>query len=510
MKVRLFAMFAVLSTCAHAAIVQEAYIKASNTDALDNFGSRIATSGNTLVVGGPHERSNGVGVNGDQTNNAAVYAGAAYVFVREGTNWSQQAYLKASNTDGGDWFGHGVSISGDTIVVSAMYERSNARGVNGDQTDNSLDNAGAAYVFVREGTNWSQQAYLKAFSTNPQIHFGRSVAISGDTIVVGCTFGEAYAFVRIGTNWFPQGLLQGPDMGVLSGAGLAVAISGNTAVVGVPSERSIAPYSGAAYIWVRDGTNWFQRAHLKASNVDTNDFFGIAVAASPDTVIVGAIGEKSNATGVNGNQYDNSLTRAGAAYVFVQTGTNWSQQAYLKASDTVANANFGVSVAVMGDLVAIGASTFDTAYTFLRTGTNWEQSSLLKGSNTQNMDAFGSAVAISENNVVVAAELEASNATGVNGDQINNSMQGAGAVYVFTRPITGAHLAITSDGNAGYFIRCNADSGVNYELQRATNVIGPWTTNIATATVLSGLLEFHDTNAPPSQAFYRVVQTSGM
>src|SRR5207244_1078890 len=124
-------------------------------------------------------------------DNSAGGSGAAYVFVRNGTNWTQQAYLKASNTDGGDFFGWSVAVSGDTVVVGAWGEASNATGVNGNQSDNSGRAAGAAYIFVRNGTNWSQQAYLKASNTGQgEELFGHSVAISGDTVVVGAR-GEA-------------------------------------------------------------------------------------------------------------------------------------------------------------------------------------------------------------------------------------------------------------------------------------------------------------------------------
>ena len=147
-------------------IAQQAYLKASNTDAGDAFGSSVAVSGDTVVVGAQRESSNATGVNGDQSDNSAAVAGAAYVFVRNGTTWTQQAYLKASNTEANDLFGISVAVSGDTVVVGADFEASNATGVNGNQADNSASGAGAAYVFVRNGTTWSQQAYLKASNTD--------------------------------------------------------------------------------------------------------------------------------------------------------------------------------------------------------------------------------------------------------------------------------------------------------------------------------------------------------
>src|SRR5262249_32981521 len=149
------------------------------------LGSSVTISGDTIVVGAPYEQSNATGINGDQSNNSAMQAGAAYVFVRSGTNWSQQAYLKASNTGPNDTFGFAVAIAGDTLVVGAPGESSNATGVNGNQSDNSAAYSGAAYVFVRSGTNWTQQAYLKASNTGALDFFGIAVALSGGTIVVG-------------------------------------------------------------------------------------------------------------------------------------------------------------------------------------------------------------------------------------------------------------------------------------------------------------------------------------
>jgi hypothetical protein len=205
---------------------------------------------------------------------------------------AQQAYLKASNTGAADQFGFSVSVSDDTVVVGALGEDSSATGVNGNQADNSANGAGAAYVFVRSGATWSQQAYLKASNTSTADEFGWSVAVSGDTLVVGALFE----------------------------ASNATGVNGNQA-------DNSAPNSGAAYVFVRSGVTWSQQAYLKASNTGVGDQFGYSVSVSGDTVVVGAAGDDSNATGVNGNQADNSANNAGAAYVFVRSGTTWSQQA---------------------------------------------------------------------------------------------------------------------------------------------------------------------------------------
>ena len=167
------------------------YIKAGNTDLGDEFGSSVSLSGdgNTLAVGTLWEDSNATGINGNETDNSATASGAVYVFTRSGATWSQQAYIKASNTDSLDFFGLVVSLAadGNTLVVGASGEDSNATGIDGNQADNSATASGAVYVFTRSGATWSQQAYIKASNTDLGDGFGRSVSLSGDgnTLVVG-------------------------------------------------------------------------------------------------------------------------------------------------------------------------------------------------------------------------------------------------------------------------------------------------------------------------------------
>ncbi len=460
-------------------LVQRAYLKASNTGAGDNFGWAVAVSGDTVVVGAYSEDSNATGVNGNQSDNSALTAGAAYVFVYSAGSWSQQAYLKASNTDATDNFGRAVAVSGDTIVIGASYEDSNATGVNGIQTDNSALSAGAAYVFTRSGTTWSQQAYLKASNTEAGDSFGRSVAVSGDTVVIGAvnedsgvvgsqsdnsasSAGAVYIFTRSGSTWSQQAYLKASNPETNDYLGASVAVTDDTVVIGATGEDSnatgvngnqsdnSATDAGAAYVFLRSGSTWSQQAYLKASNAEIWDLFGISAAVSGNTIVVGAYQEGSNATGVNGNQSDNTATNAGAAYAFIRSGTVWSQQAYLKASNTGASDYFGTSVALSGDTLVVGANGEDSnatgvngtqsdnsttyagaAYLFTRSGTTWSQQNYLKASNTGASDYFGISLAVSGDTVVISARSEDSNATGVNGDQSDNSAADAGAVYVF-------------------------------------------------------------------------------
>nr|WP_315474142.1 FG-GAP repeat protein [uncultured Rhodoferax sp.] len=394
---------------------QQAYLKAPNAEAGDQFGESVAISGDTIVVGAFAESSNQTTITNGSTasaDNSASGAGAAYVFTRSGSTWSQQAYLKAPNAEANDSFGASVAISGDTIVVGATKENSNQTTITNGSTassNNSASAAGAAYVFVRSGTAWSQQAYLKAPNADSADFFGYRVAISDDTIVVspyaedsnqttitnGATAstdnsafaaGAAYVFVRSGTSWSQQAYLKAPNAGANDYFGYSAAISGNTIVVGALNEDSnqatitngstassdnSASAAGAAYVFVRSGSSWSQQAYLKASNAEAIDQFGISVAISGDTIVVGATSEGSNQTTItNGSSAsaDNSASNAGAAYVFVRSGTSWSQQAYLKASNAEADDQFGTSVAISGSTLVVGAHQEDSAQNSITNG----------------------------------------------------------------------------------------------------------------------------------------------
>ena len=461
---------------------EQAYVKASSPDAFDRFGSSVALSGNTMVVGATDERSIATGVNGDATDNTFGSSGAAYVFVRDGVTWSQQAYLKASTSDMGDRFGTSVAIDGDTIVVGSMHERSNATGVGGDQTNNDLRNAGAAYVFTRTGTTWSQQAYLKASNTGIQDAFGATVAVHGDTVAVGAyredsgrtgvnsqdpddnatgNSGAVYVFVRAGEQWSQQAYIKASNPGIGDEFGFALDLEQDVLVVGAPKESSSATgvdgdesidssiNAGAVYVFTRQGTDWSQQSYIKASNTGASDRFGASVALSGDTLAVGAPGEASAATGVGGDESDDSVSGSGAAYVFLRQADTWVQQAYLKPGVSTTEAIFGQTVALSGELLAVGsphdnsqslgvdgnqsdmsAPQSGAVHLFERQGTNWGSRAYIKSSNTDTIDFFGFALAIDGNTMVVGAPKEASRASGINGDQTSNVDADTGAVYV--------------------------------------------------------------------------------
>jgi Cadherin-like domain/FG-GAP repeat len=490
-------------------IAQQAYLKASNNggETNDVFGACVAVSGDTVVIGAPYEDSSSTGVNSTPNENASD-SGAAYVFVRNGTSWSQQAYLKTNSTLINLAFGYSVAVSGDTIVVGCNFENSNIP-----------DDVGRVYVFVRSGTTWSQQTFLIANNTNANDAFGYSVAVSGDTAVIGAPYedssttgvnstpnesannaGAAYVYVRSGTNWSQQAYLKSNNTGEGDTFGVSVAMSGDTVVVGARLEDSITTGvnstpneakndAGAAYVFVRSGTNWSQQAYLKASNTGTSYYFGNSVAVSGNTVVIGAPSEASSTTGVNSTP-NVGANSSGAAYIFVRSGNLWSQQAYLKASNTGAVDYFGNSVAVSGDLVVIGAGGEDSsttgvnstpnegasnsgaAYVFVRSGTTWSQQAYLKASNTGASDHFGNPVAVSGNTVVIGAGGEDSSTTGVNSTP-NEGASSSGAAYIFVRSgTTWSQQAFCKASNTPSGLAAGDAFGYSVSVSGDTVVIG--------------------------------------
>lgn len=341
------------------------YVKASAQMQNGAFGARVAISGDgkTLAVGASGDGSNATGTTGapDPLNHNAPNSGAVYVFARSGSTWVQQAYIKASNHDAGDLFGDHVALSanGNVLAVSAVGEDGRSNGVaNPDPVDNTAPNAGAAYVFRRSGAAWSQEAYVKASNGEAGDAFGSGLALSGDgaTLAVGAPSEESNA---TGVNG-NQNTNNGPDF-------------------------------GAVYVFVYNGVAWPQQAYVKASNAGTGDQFGVSVALSSDgnAMAVGAWHESGNATGLSGVQTNNSSADSGAVYTFARQGSTWAQQAYVKAPNTDANDQFGGSVALGG---GTGGSPLTLA---------------------------------------VGAVNEASKATGINGNQADNSAAGSGAVYLY-------------------------------------------------------------------------------
>ena len=301
---------------------QQAKIVASDAAAGDdNFGGSVSIYGDYLVVGATGEDAGGES------------AGAAYVFLRLGTAWTQQAKIVASDPSGVARFGGSVSIYSDYIVVGSFTK----------STVGNYD--GAAYVFLRSGTSWTQQAKIVASDAAAGDFFGRSVSIYGDYFVVGADRenterGAAYVFIRSGTSWTQQAKIVASDAAVDDDFGTSSAIDGDYIVVGAPGESSGA---GAAYVFLRSGTAWTQQAKIVASDAAAGDAFGRSVSISGEYIVVGASFE------------DAGGTDSGAAYLFIRDGTSWAQQLKYQSSDIAAGDKIGTSVAVSGEIVAIGA-----------------------------------------------------------------------------------------------------------------------------------------------------------
>lgn len=334
---------------------QEAYIKASNTTPFVDFGRSLALEGDTLVVGNPLEHGLSNGVNGDDSNLTGPHVGAAYVYTRNNVGiWSQHSYIKASNSSFGlnINFGASLSLSGDTLAVGAWGEAGSSTGINGNQTpDGFFASAGAVYIFTLSGADvWSQQAYIKASNTAQGDGFGGSVVLDGDTLAVGAgsedsaatgidgnqldnnasASGAVYVFTRDGADTWSQQAYIKPSISPVGYSFRGVALSGDTLAVGAFGDRSaatgidadqtqccLASQSGAAYLFTRNGVRgWSQLSYIKASNAGTSDKFGVVALGDDGTLVVGAPGESSAASGVGGDQTDDSAKDAGAVYIF--------------------------------------------------------------------------------------------------------------------------------------------------------------------------------------------------
>jgi len=411
---------------------QEAYIKSPNPDSSDFFGTDVAVEGNILVIGAEEEDSITAGINGE-SNNLGTNVGAAYVYERVDGVWELVAFLKADNPDTNDFFGHEVAISNRTIVVGSLFEDTSIGGVN-PEPNNSVVNTGAAYVFREVDGAWEQEAFLKASNPERSDHFGESVAISGDTIVVGATLEDSPASQVNGS----QG-------------------NGGTNV-------------GAAYVYERNNGVWAQQAYLKPTNPDVSDHFGTSVSISGDIVVVASQFEDGGNPNVDSNPFDNSVRSAGAAYVFDRDSNgDWDFRTYLKSPNPEIDDQFGFSVSVSGDFIVVGEFGEDSvsigsdgvgdnsvpdagaAYVYQIVNDDVELVSVLKSLVPGTGDMFGFNVAVSGTTIAAGAQLEDSVTNEVNGDANNNDAEDSGGVFLYEsistfHPISGVVTGL-AEGN---------------------------------------------------------------
>lgn len=319
------------------------------------FGSSVALDGATALIGAP-----GTGI--------------VYVYVWDGAAWSEQAKL-IPNDGQGAGVGWSVALSGDTALLGTA--------------------TGAAYVFVRSGSAWTEQAKLTPISAEQMVQFGRSVALHEDTAIVGdfqrtvagqANVGAAYVFVRNGTTWAQEAELTGADIAATGWFGFGVSVSGDSALVGAPLHLG-----GHVYAFRRSGGTWSQEAKLTPGPAG---MVGYAVSLSGSTALIGAPKQQVGA-----------VATAGAAYVYTRSGTTWTKQAQLLASDPSEDAQFGGALSTDGATMLVGHSNHDAAYVFVKTGNGWIQESLLVGCDTAVGDRFGIGVSVSGANHLVGANF---------------------------------------------------------------------------------------------------------
>ena len=402
-------LLAALATNVHAAEVK---INASEGAGNDNFGYNVAISGDYAVAGAPYE------------DGAGYSSGSAYIFKRNGTAWTREANITASDGAANSYFGWSVAISGDYAVAGAP----------GD--DDAGLRSGSAYIFKRNGAAWEEQDKITASDGAVSDWFGGSVAISGDYVVVGANHdddaglrsGSAYIFKRNGAAWTEQTKITASDGARNDFFGYSVAISGDYTVVGAGYADDAGSQSGSAYIFKRSGTEWTEEAKITASDGAADDYFGYSVAISGDYAVVGANGD------------DDAGSWSGSAYIFKRNGAAWEEQDKITASDGTGGDCFSWSVAISGDYAVSGAYQDDdagfasgSAYIFKRDGTAWTEQAKITASDGAEHDYFGKSVAISGDYAV----------TGALGD--GDADLQSGSAYIYDIPI--GIFSCDSDGN---------------------------------------------------------------
>ncbi|MEP3890211.1 MAG: FG-GAP repeat protein [Hellea sp.] len=391
----------ILTACVSTPVSQKKLI-AEDGASDDFFGYSVALSDEVAVIGSFKDDDPLLGDD----------AGSAYVFARSGKVWRQQAKLTAIDGAPNDTFGGNVAVSGNTIVVGSMRD------------DDRGENSGSAYIFTRSNNIWNHQTKILAADGAKGNAFGQSVAISGNTLIVGSPrddvsgedTGSVYVFSRDGEFWQQQAKLTADDGADGDLFGISVALSDDTILVGADLHDEIAPDAGAVYVYARSGDKWSQQAKLTAADGKETDIFGVRVALSGDTALISARRDDDDVMGVD----------AGSAYVFVRSGTTWSQQQKLTAPDGAGDDRFGRSVALLGDTVLVGAMFQDdkgensgSVYWFERHDQRWRLKTKLTAGDAAENDVFGWSLAISPDAAIVGASR--------NDDNGNES----GSAYIF-------------------------------------------------------------------------------
>ncbi len=351
----------------------------------DQFGSTVAISGTTAVVGSRYDDDNG------------SESGSAYIFSYNGTNWVQTAKLLADDGTADDNFGWSVAISGDLAII----------GARGDNFG-----SGSAYIFRNDGSTWNQEA--KLLPTTPAVNdwYGGAVAIDGEVAVVGANSdddyaidaGSAYVYRYNGNNWIMESRLYANDASTGDRFGVDVSIDGDVVVIGAYGDSDLGPWSGSAYVFRYDNMTWAQEDKLLADDGSQYDEFGRTTAVYGDVAVI------------SGYRHDHMGVATGSAYVYRFNGTDWDQEVELLASDGAVDDMFGIAVSVFGNLAVIGAfhdddhgSLSGSAYIFWFDGTDWSELQKITADDAGAGDRFGVSVAITGRIGVIGAFMDTDN-----------------------------------------------------------------------------------------------------
>ncbi len=385
--------------------LQQQKLIASDAATDDQFGYAVSISGDTAAVAAPKADLPGF-----------TDTGAVYVYVRAGTTWTEQQKIVANDAAGFEEFGHAIALEGDTLAVAAWHAA----------IPGTAD-TGAVYVFKRAATTWALEQKLVASDAANRDLFGSGVALSKDTIIAGAmnadvgglnNSGAAYVYTRVGTTWTQQAKIIAADRASNDLLGWAVALDNDTAVIGAPGVRQFTPGfrldAGSVYVFTRSGTTWSQQAKLRPAMAETSDWYGSSVAVYGDHLIMAT------------PYADNSMSDSGAALIFTRSGTTWTLARSLPALATPFG-RYGQGVAISASQILIGqpqgtspGGTNGNLEVLALSGGAWVNEDGVYGSDGNDSLSYGWSVAVSGTTGVIGAPAAKAGA-----------VSSAGAAYVF-------------------------------------------------------------------------------
>ena len=381
-KTSLCAVLAFVSVGSFAA---QDFILAKDGKAEDYFGFSAAIDSGTLLVGAYKADVDGV-----------MDAGAAYVYVFGENGWYQQAKLVAEPLFADDTLGGKVALKNDIAVLGAM--RRDERGKD----------SGAVVCFERQSNNWQQTQIFIAPDTKPGDAFGQSLSLTDKHLVVGAPrndalgkdSGAAYIYERENGKWRYQTKITANDGAGGDLFGISVAIDGNTVLVGADLHDEKAENAGAVYVYVLDNNQWKQEAKLMASDGDKTDIFGVRVAISNNTALISARRDDIEGVGID----------AGSAYIFERKGQTWKEKIKLTSPDGKADDRFGRGVALSENTAIVSAMNHDSngvdtgaLYVYKREPSGWRYRSKITANVSLPKDRFGWNVGLSNDKAVITA-----------------------------------------------------------------------------------------------------------